>query len=437
MENFSFDVFLSYSNDDIEIARSIASMLRDCGFRVWFAEEQLVPGSRFRAGLEQGLRESQNLVAILTNSYIQRHWTQREIDLFDLTADRNERKILAIKIGEIYQSRLDQVFLVHQRINWNSTPFDPEAFWLLNCGLTNHRPGPKSNWKKTGMKLIQKSKRKTTKADGAPIRKGFVTYHNIIPHPVEELVDKCLYSHSLKWQPSYKELVSKVKELEKDNIAEKAIVNPWSIGQTEYAAVVSLAHFPKIHKHYSAWALIDLGLNEIARLFLLAMSLTHDIESEIWFSWAVSEKSWALMPHAAQKTQHYIREHFSSIAKAAAEKKISFKKFESTYNYGIMITPWNNFHLTWLAIRLNDLDAAKALAIALCAHAINGDPRAGRFLSRLSNWNCFDSIMSDTSVLSKVNHARSVLCLTEIDALHNLKARITEIWHYSRLMEFN
>jgi len=74
MEDYSFDVFLSYANTDIEFARQMVDWIRLSGFRVWFDEEQLVPGSRFRSGLQQGLRESQHLVTILTSSYIHRSW---------------------------------------------------------------------------------------------------------------------------------------------------------------------------------------------------------------------------------------------------------------------------------------------------------------------------------------------------------------------------
>src|SRR6266446_1478302 len=112
MGDYSFDIFVSYAHADIEFARKLVNWIRISGFRVWFDEEQLVPGSRFRAGLQQGLRESQHLVTILTSSYITRPWTQRELDLFDLTAEHTDRRVLAIKSGDVDSGPLDQVFLV-------------------------------------------------------------------------------------------------------------------------------------------------------------------------------------------------------------------------------------------------------------------------------------------------------------------------------------
>src|SRR5687768_16770335 len=110
MPEYPFDVFVSYAHQDIEFARQVVHWIRSSGFQVWFDEEQLVPGSRFRAGLQQGLRESQHLVTILTNSYTNRPWTQRELDLFDLTAEHTDRRILAITVGESDLGPLDQVF---------------------------------------------------------------------------------------------------------------------------------------------------------------------------------------------------------------------------------------------------------------------------------------------------------------------------------------
>jgi TIR domain-containing protein len=146
--HYDFDVFLSYAGTDYKLARRFVEWMRCCGIRVWIDEEQLVPASRFRAGLEQGLQESQHMVALLTESYHTRSWTQRELDLFDLDADRSERHVLAIEFGPHPKGSLDQVFLVHQRIKWQSDDFDAEAFWKLHCGLTNTRPGQRDSWAK-------------------------------------------------------------------------------------------------------------------------------------------------------------------------------------------------------------------------------------------------------------------------------------------------
>jgi hypothetical protein len=135
--NFDFNAFVSYAHNDADFARQVVTWLRKSGLGVWFAEEQLIPGSRFRIGLQQGVRESHHLIAVLTRSYIERPWTQRELDLFDLSADQSDRRILALQLDELDLGALDQTFQVHQRIKWDGRAFNAEAYWHLYCGLSN------------------------------------------------------------------------------------------------------------------------------------------------------------------------------------------------------------------------------------------------------------------------------------------------------------
>jgi GTPase SAR1 family protein len=163
-DTFLYDVFVSHATPDKDFARNIVYWLRDAGFNVWFDEEQLVPGASFRAGLEQGIRESRHLISILTKEYINRKWTERELELFDVLASHYNRRVLGLKIGDDVLGFFDQTFLVNQRITWCSdVNFDPEAFWLLHCGLKGIKPGAKLNWKYKGNALLDK---KNKHADG-------------------------------------------------------------------------------------------------------------------------------------------------------------------------------------------------------------------------------------------------------------------------------
>ncbi len=153
-DGFAFDVFLSHAHEDSPFARHMATWLRKCGHSVWLDEEQLIPGSRFRTGLQQGLRESRHMVAVLTASYIERSWAQRELDLFDLDADHRERRPLAIQLFNISNTPLDQIFLVSQRIPWHGESLDIEGLWKLHCGLTGQRPGPHAEWATKGERLL-------------------------------------------------------------------------------------------------------------------------------------------------------------------------------------------------------------------------------------------------------------------------------------------
>jgi hypothetical protein len=434
MSNFAFEVFISYAQVDVEFARKLASWLRDCGFRVWFAEEQLVPGTSFRAGLQQGLRESCHLVAVLTKSYLQRAWTQREIDLFDLTADHTERRILALQIGDPGESSFDPVFQVYQRISWEGAVFDPAGFWLLYCGLSNQRPGASNEWSEKGRQLLFK-----------PIRRDTDRFDSILVSPlisdvssetfsptskeINVLVRHCLLDPYPAWKHSYSKLRNLLAGLDTNSIYDDSVLTPWVLGKAERAAFVSLALLPQILKHSAVWPFVDLYCKDIARWFLVAFSLGNDLASEMWFSWAISEQVWPFLSAAAGKVpDERGRTHFSHLARIALEPDVSFRDAESNYDYGVMITPWNHFHLCWLAIKLGDVSSAISHARTLCNIAKRGDHRAGRFLTRLSNWPCFQDIISGEGMFSHLEGARETLGLDSLSDLTKAKERIEEVW---------
>ncbi|MFL6209103.1 MAG: toll/interleukin-1 receptor domain-containing protein [Pyrinomonadaceae bacterium] len=438
MSAFDFDVFISYARTDIKIARIIVDRLRDCGFRVWFAEEQLVPGTRFRAALEQGLRESCHLVAILTESYSQRSWTQREIDLFDLTADRTERRILAVQITALEQGPIDQVFLVHQRIQWNGLDFDPEGFWLLYCGLNNQRPGPSKEWgaKTLGLFNQQTSSQLDKTARYKKLSKVLYSPpESIYKIPeIDSLINHCLFDPTPTWEESFLELKDKLKLLAVDTVCDAAILQPWAIGRAERASVVSLALLPQVLRNASAWAFIDIACQDIARWFLIAFSLKNSAASEVWFSWVIAEQAWPFLQAAAdQVPNEHIRKHLSYIADVALRPQSSFKEAESNYDYGVMITPWNHFHLCWLAIKLGDLTSAALHAKALCDVIVRGDFRAGRFLTRLSHWSCFHPLIDNGEIDDHINSAREALKLESLETMVIMKQRIEEIWRHAMI----
>ena len=127
---------------------------------------------------------------------------------------------------------------------------------------------------------------------------------------------------------------------------------------------------PQWYGHYAVWPFVDMGCQTIARWYLGTLHLTHPDASEVWFSWVISEEIWPLLPIAANRLNDKdLREHFSQVSTVALDPDISFKKAEEDYDYGVMITPWNHFHLCWLALKLKDRDSGIAHAEVLCESA--------------------------------------------------------------------
>ncbi len=465
-QNFSFDVFLSYANSDADFARKMVAWLRSCGFKVWIDEEQLVPGSRFRAGLEQGLRESKHLLAILTPAYISRSWTQREIDLFDLTADRSARVILgvvidSIEIDSIELEKLDQVFQVHQRIKWHGKTLDPDALWFVNCGIRQLRPGVREKWKENGLSLLgDGSKEKfqmeiTTPsnpsgsiAPTAGQANGMRASFEGLAHNTrstksiasqglsanEKLISyayRALHAPNSEALGIFSELRSFIAISATESAARDESNAAWAIGKPEVTAVLSIAGYPNHLQRYTSWSLMDLGCIELASRFLLGSDLLdQDLNSEIWFSWAVCAKEWRLLKAAAARVHDKMtRFHLQSIAKLVDDPSQSFASVESSYNYGAMITPWNNFHLCWIAARLGDDVSAMAYANAVIANCYNGDIRAGRFIARLSTWSIFRKLLHDTTLYANLSEARRVQGLVSLVDVEHFRDRIYFLWN--------
>jgi len=441
MSHFSFDVFFSYSHKDRDFARQMVSWLRQCGFRIWIDEEQLVPGSRFRAGLQQGLRESRHMVALLTSSYYSRPWTQRELDLFDMTADHSERRLLAVEVDKTDSGVLDQAILVHQRIPWPSLAFDPEGFWKLYCGLTGRRPGPRDQWAISGRKLIE-----STSQDEASIAtqwgeqmKGPVEQwlsgplHGSTYADLRHLAESCIDEHNSTWRETFLSLRTAIRGLDADEVIHDLVAMPWALGAAELAAVISLALFPQMVFPYSIWPFVDLSCDEVANWFLVASTILVYKPAEIWFSWAVFQQSWDLLPYAAAKAPDILlASHLQYLAASSVARDKSFKEVEENYDYGIMITPWNHFHLAWLAMRLGDPRASYAHAKALCSTTTLGDKRTGRFLNRLTCWSIFDEVRSQAGLIDIIAAARSALGLIDTKSIPDIQKRLSQIWQFAK-----
>ncbi len=68
--NFRWDVFLCYSKHDLESARDLYGRLGGSGFKVWFDDEEVLPGQRWEARIEEGIRESQIFLICLSSRWV-------------------------------------------------------------------------------------------------------------------------------------------------------------------------------------------------------------------------------------------------------------------------------------------------------------------------------------------------------------------------------
>ena len=90
-------VFLSYSRDDAELAKRLASQLSDAGIDVFFDANELMPGDNWSKRLGEALEKSDLLVALVTAGTFSEQQT-REVQ-FALTEGRYGGRVIPVFVG--------------------------------------------------------------------------------------------------------------------------------------------------------------------------------------------------------------------------------------------------------------------------------------------------------------------------------------------------
>lgn len=82
-EDFSreFDVFISYvQSDSMEYVEKLVPVLKDAGLTVWWDKEQMRMGASMRTAMDAGLVRSKVSLSIFSPAYLEKYWTNYEID---------------------------------------------------------------------------------------------------------------------------------------------------------------------------------------------------------------------------------------------------------------------------------------------------------------------------------------------------------------------
>ncbi len=89
-----WDVFICHASEDKnDVARPLASKLMEQGLRVWFDELSLSIGDVLSRSIDKGLARSRFGVVVLSRSFFDKHWPERELS--GLTArERDGKKVI-------------------------------------------------------------------------------------------------------------------------------------------------------------------------------------------------------------------------------------------------------------------------------------------------------------------------------------------------------
>ena len=80
MQNYQFDVFLSYASEDRRIVDELTWALQARGVRVWRDHLVLAVGDSLRRSIDDGLSKSRYGIVLLSPHFFAKGWPQRELD---------------------------------------------------------------------------------------------------------------------------------------------------------------------------------------------------------------------------------------------------------------------------------------------------------------------------------------------------------------------
>jgi hypothetical protein len=90
------DVFISYATEDAEFANQLAGGLMVRGVKVWFAPISLKLGDQILTGIEEGLRTSHSGLIVVSTAFLEKQWTNYELDILLRQAIENKKPLLQV-----------------------------------------------------------------------------------------------------------------------------------------------------------------------------------------------------------------------------------------------------------------------------------------------------------------------------------------------------
>ncbi len=95
-----WDVFISHASEDKEsLVRELARELDSRGIRVWYDEHSLSLGDSLRESIDRGLANSRYGIVVLSASFFEKRWPQKELGALAALESSGAKKILPIWHG--------------------------------------------------------------------------------------------------------------------------------------------------------------------------------------------------------------------------------------------------------------------------------------------------------------------------------------------------
>lgn len=101
-------VFLSYNAKDRKLASELARGLSKEGYRVWFADQDLLPGDNWAVEVGKALEESEGMVVLVSRESFQSDFQSREVQ-FALASPRYRGRLVSVLLPPTTRIPTDRV----------------------------------------------------------------------------------------------------------------------------------------------------------------------------------------------------------------------------------------------------------------------------------------------------------------------------------------
>lgn len=92
-----YDVFISHASEDkLDVARPLASLLVQAGLSVWLDESELTIGDSLRRKIDQGLASCRFGLVVLSKAFFSKEWPQKELDALVAREDGTDKVLLPV-----------------------------------------------------------------------------------------------------------------------------------------------------------------------------------------------------------------------------------------------------------------------------------------------------------------------------------------------------
>jgi hypothetical protein len=165
---YEWDVFVSHNRQQKPWVRELVLQWRSLGIRVFFDEDNILPGENIVRGIEQGLTRSRHVVLIITPTSMSSKWVAMEVATTIYTdIDANERKLIPVLLEPTDDIRLAIRSLNMIDLTDHTTRVDRYHFLLrsLHVDVTplpnppdNNIPVIDKEWSELGKQMLATDK---------------------------------------------------------------------------------------------------------------------------------------------------------------------------------------------------------------------------------------------------------------------------------------